>query len=247
MSIPKPLLATAAALVLSSAPAAGQGRWLASYPEARDPSFVMMQQTFAQGDVLASMLEPLNEHFPVSRDVTVEVAECGRAGAFYDPSRPAVQLCYELVMELANELMDPETGDQTMFVNAFVFVLLHQVGHAMVDVLKLQVGVPAEEAADQFAIVMAGYAGEALGGMADGAAALRDLEVDWENPGSGRAVMTEQRVSSMACLLYGSNPDSYAHLVDAGLVDADNGDSCEDAYAALAGKWTALLEEHIRG
>lgn len=247
MPIPKPLLAAVAALALSAVPTAAQGRWVASYPEARSAEFAMMQQMFVEADILAAMLDPLNEHFPVPRDVTVEMAECGRSGAFYDPSRPAVQLCYELMMDLVNELTDPETGDQTMFVNAFAFVLLHQVGHAMVDVLKLPVGVSAEEAADQFAIVMAGYAGEQLGGTVHGADALRELQVDWENPGSGRAGVTEARVSRLACLLYGSNPEGYAHLVEEGLVDADDGERCEDEYAALDEKWTEMLSEHIQG
>ncbi|HEX5869343.1 MAG TPA: DUF4344 domain-containing metallopeptidase, partial [Longimicrobium sp.] len=143
-----------AALALSSAPAAAQGRWRVAYPEAQDPMFAAMQQQFSRDDILASMVDPLNEFFPVSRDVTVELAECGREGAFYDAERPAVQLCYELLVSLAESMMqDEEEGGDQLFVGAFALILLHQVGHAMVDLLELPVSVGAEEAADQLTAV----------------------------------------------------------------------------------------------
>ena len=195
MRIPTLLTGALAALALSAAPAAAQGRWLVAYPEAQDPMFAAMQQMFAQQDMLSSMVDPLNEYFPVSRDVTVELAECGRPGAFYDAERPAVQLCYELVVQLAEALMGDEAAEdagEDVFVGAFALILLHQVGHAMVDLLELPVSVGAEEAADQMAAVMVGFAEDELATAAQGALALNEMVVDWENPGSGRAALSGQ-------------------------------------------------------
>ena len=158
MRISNLLAGALAALALSSAPAAAQGRWRVAYPEAQDPMYAVMQQTFAQQDLLAAMVEPLNEYFPVSRNVTVELAECGRAGAFYDASRPAVQMCYELLVELAATMMGDD-GDDGLFVGAFAFILLHQVGHAFVDLMDLPIQGSPEEAADQLAAVMVGNGG----------------------------------------------------------------------------------------
>jgi hypothetical protein len=107
-----------AALALSSSPAAAQGRWMAAYPEVRNPDYVAIQQAFAQQNPLQSMIDPLNQHFPLPSDVTVELAECGRAGAFYDHTRPAVQLCYELFARLAEELINEESGDDQLLVGS---------------------------------------------------------------------------------------------------------------------------------
>jgi hypothetical protein len=236
-----------AALALSSAPAAAQGRWVSAYPEAEDPVFVAMQQTFAQQDLLSSMIEPLNQYFPLSRDVTVELAECGRSGAFYDPARPAVQMCYELLVELAEELMDEESGDDQLFVGAFALILLHQVGHAFVDMMDLPVTVSAEEAADQFAAVMVGNAGDQLQTVAAGAVALNEMGTDWENPGSGQAALRGRRLESLLCLLYGTNAEMNAWLVEEGHLPAARATGCEARYENVSEEWVEMLSEHVQG
>jgi hypothetical protein len=247
MRIPNLLAGALAALALSSAPAAAQGRWLVAYPEARDPMYAAMQQTFAQQDLLAAMVDPLNEFFPVSRNVTVELAECGRAGAFYDPSRPAVQMCYELLVELAETLMD-EDGDDQLFVGAFALILLHQVGHAFVDLMDLPVEATPEEAADQLAAVMVGFAeDDGLATVAEGAVALGEMGMDWENPGSGRAALSGRRLRNLLCLLYGSNPDGHEWLVEEGQLTEQQAAACEQTFEDVGARWIEMLEEHIQG
>lgn len=246
MRIPNLLAGALAALALSSAPAAAQGRWLVAYPEAQDPMYAAMQQMFAQQDLLAAMVEPLNEYFPVARDVTVELAECGRSGAFYDSSRPAVQMCYELLVELAGSMMGDD-GDDQLFVGAFALILLHQVGHAFVDLMDLPIQVPPEEAADQLAAVMVGMAeDDGLQTVAEGAVALSEMEVDWENPGSGRAALSGRRLGNLLCLLYGSDPEAHEYLVEEGHLTAEQADSCPQRFEDVGDEWIEMLEDHVQ-
>ena len=248
MRIPHLVAAAFAALALSAAPAEAQGRWRVAYPEAQDPMFVAMQQMFSQQDVLAAMVEPLNEHFPVSRDVTVELAECGREGAFYDAERPAVQLCYELLLALADRLMaeDEEDGED-VFVGAFGLVLLHQVGHAMIDLLDLPVSVPVEEAADQLTVLMAAFAEGELDSMAEGAINLSAMGIDWENPGSGQAALGGPRMQTLLCLLYGTDPEGYAWLVEDAFLTSSRAEGCEEEYQQMEAEWLQMLSEHVQG
>lgn len=236
-----------AALALSSSPAAAQGRWVAAYPQVRNPDYTVMQQAFAQQDPLRNMIDPLNQYFPLAADVTVELVECGRAGAFYDGARPAVQLCYELLAQLAGSLINEESGDDQMFIGAFGLILLHQVGHAFVDQLELAVDVPAEEAADQFVAVMVASAGDALLTVAAGALALNEMQVDWENPGSGYAALRGRRLESLLCLLYGTDPGQNAWLVDDGHVSAARAGGCEARFQEVTARWEDLLGEHVQG
>jgi hypothetical protein len=246
MRIPNLLAGALAALALSSAPAAAQGRWLAAYPRTQDPTYAPMQQAFEQRNILSSMIDPLNEFFPISRDVTVEVAQCGRSGAFYDAARPAVQLCYELLVELAGELMREGEGGDQLFVGAFAMILLHQVGHALVDLMDLPVTAPPEEAADQLSAVMVGYAEDGMQTALEGAVALAEMRMDWENPGSGRAALSGRRLENLICLLYGTDPDVHAWVVDEGHLTAARASGCQARYEEVAEEWTQMLEKKMQ-
>lgn len=251
MHIPKPLLA-AAALVLSSAPAAGQGRWLASYPEAQDPTHAAMREMFIQQDMLSTLVEQMNGFMRVPRDVTIEIAECGRPGAFYDPARPAVQLCYELVMHLTKTA---QADGGMVLAGALGYVLMHQLGHALVDVLGLPVDVSAEEAADQFAVVLTAFANrewdpEVNGEMPaimGGIRALRDRGPNWENPGSPDAALTPQRVRMLACLLYGSSPEAHAAAIGPDGITPGRGEACAEKYAEIEDRWVQMLDKYAEG
>lgn len=246
MRTPIALAGALAALALSSAPAAAQGRWLVAYPQAQDPVFSAMQQQFSRDDILSSMVDPLNEYFAIPRDVTVELAECGRSGAFYDPARPAVQLCYELLVDLAQSLMG-DGGDDQLFVGAFALILLHQVGHAFVDQMDLPVNASPEEAADQMAVVMVGFAGEGLQGAMRGAVALNEMQIDWENPGSGQTALSGRRLENLLCLLYGTSPDAHTWVVDEGHLSAARAPECQARYEEVSEEWVEMLADHVTG
>ncbi|HEX2091222.1 MAG TPA: DUF4344 domain-containing metallopeptidase [Longimicrobiaceae bacterium] len=235
------------ALALSTAPSSAQGSWQVAYPEARDTMHALMRQMFLQQDALASLVQPLNEYFPVPRATTVEIAECGRPGAFYDAPRPAVQLCYELITDLAQRLMgDDAEGGQDLFTGAFAIVLLHQVGHAMVDLLKLPVTAPLEEAADQFVAVMARYAGSELRTVPDGARALSETGIDWENPGSDRSALSGRRLENLLCLVYGTDPTAHERVVSEGMLPAERAGACPARYREVEAEWMEMLSKHVK-
>lgn len=247
MRTPTLLAGALAALALASAPAAAQGRWLVAYPAAQDPMNAAMQQMFSRQDVLSSMVDPLNEFFPVPRDVTVELAECGRPGAFYDAERPAVQLCYELLVDLAETLMAGEEDGEQLFVGAFALILLHQVGHAFVDLMDLPVNASPEEAADQLAAVMVGAAQNELAGAVQGVVVLNEMGIDWENPGSGRTALSGQRLENLLCLLYGMDTDAHQWVVDEGHLSAARASGCQARYEEVSAEWIDMLGDHVAG
>jgi hypothetical protein len=248
MRIPILMAGALAVLALSSAPAAAQGRWRVAYPPAENPEYAALQQQFAEQDILSAMVDPLNEHFPVSNDVTVELAECGREGAFYDAERPAVQLCYELLVNLAQSLMSGgEEGAEQVFAGAFAFILLHQVGHALVDQMDLPVTVPPEQAADQLTAVLTAFAPEELQTIAEGALVLSEQGLDWENPGSGRAALGGPRMQNLLCLFYGIDPEGYAWMVDEGHLPAARAEGCTDEIETVKEEWVEYLTPHAQG
>ncbi|HEX8321359.1 DUF4344 domain-containing metallopeptidase [Longimicrobium sp.] len=230
----KSLLALAAGLALSSAPAAAQGRWIAAYAPAQDPLTAALGASLQQWGMLESMLEPLNRDMQLPRDITVELAECGTPSATYDPGRPAIRLCYELF----NQLMAYSTarGDSSaaLFGRAFNLIFLHQAGHALIDLLKLQPGVPLEEAADQFAVINTTGFGDPERWV-DAAAALHQHAVDWEHPGSGETA-----------LYFGSDPDAFGAPAGKGRPRPAGAANCKHEYDAVLTAWVTMLEPYLR-
>lgn len=245
MRISRSLAGAAVLLALSAAPAAGQGRWIAAYGPTDDPALSRIRTALRTNDKLGNITGPLNDGFRMPRDVTLEVAECGQPAAFYDPTRPAVQLCYELLAEMIKELVDFETRDDSLFDGAIWYVLMHQIGHAMIDVLELPTAVPAEEAADQFvAVQMAALGGDALGRIIPGVRALHEMGIDWKDPGSGRAVPSAAQMRDLECLAHASTPAADAARMNE-LIVADPR-ACNELYEAVLDRWLPLLLPHLR-
>jgi hypothetical protein len=232
-----------AALALCAAPAAAQN-WQSSYPEADNEMYAAMREMLIEEDMLSPILEPLNEYFPVPRRVTIEIAECGRVSSYYDDRRPAVGICYELVERLAQEMMssDDENGAE-VFAGAFAYILLHQVGHALIDQMDLPVSSGPEEAADQLAAIMASFSPDDAGNALMGVFALRDLALEWEDEGE----LSVRRARSMACLLYGSDPDTFAWVLDEAGFPAGQAEGCDEEFERVRDEWIAMLGGALGG
>jgi hypothetical protein len=56
----------------------------------------------------------------------------------------------------------------------------------------------------------------------------------------------EQRFARLACLLIGSDPDSFAELVEELGLEAEEVAGCVEEYEQVLVKWTAILEPHGR-
>lgn len=91
--------------------------------------------------------------------VPITVEECGAPNATYDPRHRSIRICYELVAD-ANRLRG-KLGDEVYAADAvvrrwLVFVALHEIGHALIDVLDLPTtdDTDGEDLADQYAALM---------------------------------------------------------------------------------------------
>lgn len=233
-----------AALAMCAAPAAAQN-WQSSYPQADNPTYAAMRDMLRQQDMLAPILEPLNEYFPVPRRVTIEIAECGRVSSYYDDRRPAVGLCYELVEALAEQIMGGDAADEAdeVFAGAFAYILLHQVGHALIDQMDLSVSAGPEEAADQLAVVMASFSPEDASNALVGVLTLRELAMEWEDGGA----LSSRRVQDVACLFYGSAPESFDWLIEEEHLTERRAAGCEAEFARVRDEWVEVLGGAIGG
>lgn len=220
------------------------GAFRVAYPRVEDPTYALWRNDFRRARFLEQLADYLNAWVGLPRDVTLQMDACGEANAFYDEETRSVILCYELVEELDGAFAAEPDPAQAVD-DALVFTTLHEVGHALVHVLDLPVTGREEDAVDQLAAVMLIDGGEDGGqaavtgvqGLAGEDHELDDLAL------AGEHALASQRVYSVLCLVYGSNPDGYADWVG-DVLPAERADRCPVEYERAAGSWDRLLEPY---
>lgn len=129
------------------------------------------------------------------------------------------------------------------------YVLHHEVGHALIDVLDLPVLGKEEDAVDGFAAVIASHLD--LDEVALTAAASFNIQSQM-SPAFSLAEfwdvhsLSEQRMFTIVCLIYGSNPEEHAELLGAVGMPAEEGPRCEQEYDQIARSWTRVLGDYLK-
>ena len=127
--------------------------------------------------------------------------ECGITNAFYSPLTKSITLCDELVTELYEFFSGRQGADRPAQVaNASVFIVFHEIGHALVDILNLSVLGNDESAADALGAVMAGETGRSFASIIGGLYLSSDTASFGDEHNSG-----EDRFGDIVCWAIGSD------------------------------------------
>ncbi len=132
-----------------------------------------------------------------------------------------------------------------------MFALMHELGHALSDVLALPVTGREEDAVDQLATVLLQQQGPAGDSLAFGA-------VGWfiSNARAGQLDslafaddhgLDLQRAYNIICWIYGRDPARYPEIVSQELLPEHRRRRCEAEYRRLTTSWERLLAPHRRG
>jgi putative metallopeptidase DUF4344 len=224
------------------------GRFVTAYGRVRDPTYAQWQEDFRQAGFLEGIAEWMNDWVALPEDVALTFGECGEPNAFYHPEERAVVLCFELVEELDGVFARDQDAERSVE-DALVFLALHEVGHALVDVLDLPVTGREEDAADQLAALVLVDGSEegvvaAINGVRSLPAdedALDDLTLADEH------ALNAQRYYSVLCLVYGHDPDTYAGWVEDGTLPPERAARCPQEYEQAARAWDRLLAPYLKG
>jgi hypothetical protein len=137
----------------STAPEAN-GRLVVSYAEPATQAEALWQEIFKVGG-LNGIADGLSTQFTLPSDIEIHVVN-GFVGPNYNPSKRTITLSYGFVdyearvFRAANPRMpDEELGRRLAELNAFI--LMHELGHAFVDVFELPITGKEEDAVDGLA------------------------------------------------------------------------------------------------
>jgi hypothetical protein len=231
-----------------------RGDFKVSYGEAKKKELAELRQDLLENRVLEETAGGLNKTLALPEDVTLAFAECGEISASYDPDKRQVTVCYELVDDLYDAFRDEAKSDDELdekVVGATVFVLYHELGHALVNVYRLPVTGREEDAVDQLSTYLL------TDGTDEGEAAALDAAESLyrdENAGGGEGEprywdehsLDQQRFYNIVCWVYGQNEGKYKSLVADGVLPAERAERCADEYAQIEQSWTALLKPYLK-
>jgi hypothetical protein len=234
---------------LSASRAGAEGKVRVEHVQTANREHRQMALDLKDLGLYESVAEAINEELRLPRDIVVFFDSCGEANAFYDSESKSIIMCYEL-LELAAatfeelDLDDEEHAGAVLGVAGFFF--LHEMGHALVDVLDIPVTGREEDAVDDLAglILLQGEAEDAaFAAMLQFANFSDEVEelAFWDEHS-----LDEQRFYSVACLIYGSNPESNEFLVGDDMLPPERAERCPEEYERKDRAWTALLAPHSR-
>lgn len=243
----------------SAASSPGTGMLKIEIRAATTPELKIAEALARSSKTIEIAVSEMNKAVKLPRDILVVFDACGESNAFYSADDLQILICYELIAEARDLfLSDPDTKSEAgvYAMESALFMFLHELGHALVDQLKIPITGKEEDAVDDLAAILM------LEKPEGGEAVLSAMEHFWlEADEELASAMDElefwdehslsiQRVYSMACLLYGSDPDGYEDLLvgddDEGLLPSERAELCPDEYALKKRSWSVLLKDHMR-
>jgi len=205
-----------------------------------------------QNDNTLTRMRELLSPLRLPHTLTLKLKECGGdLNAWYQDN--IITICYDyLAFILKNAESPPEQLGLTRksaFVGALVDLILHEVGHAVFDMLNIPLFGREESAADMFsAYIMLQFsprdAHQLINATAylSGTEARRDQKLmptasDYANTHG----LPAQRYFNLLCIAYGSNPKIFT----IGKLPNDRAEGCEDEYNQVRHAFAVLIEPHL--
>jgi hypothetical protein len=224
------------------------GRFVAHYGPANH-DYVDFRSGLVANRFLDSIAARLNDSLRIPRDIVLETAHCDEPNASYQPETHKVTLCYELFKSLSDRFAK-SAGGEYLVTGTVVFALMHELGHALVDVLELPITGREEDAVDQLATILILQQGAPGDSLAFGAVGWFVSNARHHKPDEFAFAddhgLDSQRVYNIICWIYARDPTRYPEIVTDGWLPEHRRDKCPAEYHRLADSWRRLLAPYRR-
>ncbi|MFP5224518.1 MAG: DUF4344 domain-containing metallopeptidase [Actinomycetota bacterium] len=202
-----------------------------------------LQDSNAFEDLLAALEEALDLDTPISIVVGAE------DGPLFDPSINEIWYPYWFIDYLAQPFADGEDFQESTL-GAARFILVHEIGHALIEALEIPVLGKEEDAVDTLgAVVMTELfedgAADAIATAEWFAWAADQRELD-ETDFMDEHSLDLQRAYSILCRIAGSDEEVYLEVEEAELLAIERLERCPAEYEAARDSWETLLSEVLQ-
>jgi hypothetical protein len=228
-------------------------RILIEYVQPTKPENKILYDLLKERRALESIQEIFSP-FRLQNDLTVKSAECGMVNAWYQ--RPTVTICYEYLDDILKNMPKETTPTgltpNDTVIGQFMYVVTHEMGHAMFDQLNVPLFGRPEDAADQFAAYMMLKLGKDQARRLIGGAAFSYKEyvekIKVTVPSTAFADVhgaPMQRFYNLLCMAYGGDRDSFSDLVEKGYLPEDRARGCKVEYGEVNFAFQQLIFPHL--
>lgn len=195
----------------------------------------------------------MNKIVSVPQNIPIVGASCGQPNAFYTPEKKAVVVCYELLLDNAtkltkkykNQFSQEQIND--ILLSELVFVVLHEVGHSLIDIYQLPVLGREEDAADKFAsFVLLNTNGSKrlksatmffhLGKPNWLVRVLNSAKIYGDEH-----ALAQQRIANLVCWGFGKEPSEFLDIAQAINLPQSRAARCADEYQKMDRDIRSLL------
>lgn len=216
-------------------------------------------QWLKQLNYLEEIAEAVQTNIRLPKPLNLVGQPCGEPNAFYSPDEKLIVLCYELVdlivrqtekaKEPGSRKKLPEESRELLAFGAVTFITLHEMGHALIDILDLPITGREEDVADQIATFLSLHDLKdeeehelAKWIVVGGSWYFRMLSQQGQFGGlADEHSLDEQRLYNVACWTYGSDPRRYAELVPVFRGASGRLLGCEAEHAKMHRALTKLI------
>ena len=225
------------------------------YVPPKEPKHQPIHDALRERHIL-ELLRALLRPFRLPRQLTLEVKGCdGKVDAYYGDD--TATLCYEYVELIQQHAPKVGTPGGLMRADAItaaiVDTFLHEVGHAVFEMLKIPILGREEDAADFFsAYILLQFAPEdarrliqGVGFMMASEAKAAMKELPKLKTFANEHGLPAQRYYNLLCMAYGSDPKTFANAVLRGRLPEERAEGCAEEYKTLQRAFHKLILPYV--
>lgn len=229
-----------------------EGKFIIKFNPAK-PEAKEFYDLFQKNKFFEKQIQEINDILILPHDLEIIFTHCEETNAWYDPEIKQLQLCYELIQDLHENFKKGFATEEELdnaIVYATLFIFYHEFGHALSDVLKIPITGKEEDASDQIAILLilskGGEGEQGLKTAAEWFMQQHEKYKDQPLPFWDEHSLDAQRFYNILCMLYGSNPEKYQHLIENKILPQNRADMCIEDLDKIHRSWNRLLEPNVR-
>ncbi|MCY7347436.1 MAG: DUF4344 domain-containing metallopeptidase [Pyrinomonadaceae bacterium] len=225
------------------------GDFIVEHLAVKNPNYDEIDRQIKNDKLLEKAADKLNRSLILPNDIYLKTKDCGEVNAFFDAKEQSVTVCYELMEHFYKVFRSTGLNEQKAYdkmFDAVRFAFLHEIGHALIENYNLPITGNEEDAADRCsAFINLTELGE--DGVNAVLAAADAFAAESKNGSSSKRnladehLLQEQRFYNSLCMIYGSDTEKYAYILDDNYLPKERAARCPQEYERTVQSWSSLL------
>ncbi len=137
---------------------AKDGKLVLEYIEPANFGLHKYYRALKESNTFEPLVEAINAKFSFERNHSIVFEELNVISAWYAPDSQNIYIAYELMDSIFSSLhetgMNSVNETEEMLVDSIAYILIHEIGHALIDIYRLQFIGKEEDVVDQLAVIL---------------------------------------------------------------------------------------------